>query len=60
MGSDGHTYTIGLMRYLKNDWSTKKLGEFPDSDKWNIFGSMDGVSQQQTGFDCGVFACILE
>jgi len=59
MGSDGHAYTTGLMRYLKDEWAAKKGGEIPDADKWRIVGAVDGVPQQQKGFDCGVFACMF-
>jgi sentrin-specific protease 1 len=59
MGSDGYAYTTGLMRYLKDEWAAKKGGEIPDADKWRIVGAVDGVPQQQKGFDCGVFACMF-
>ena len=47
------------MKYLKYEWSAKKGGELPNSDKWNIVGAVDGVPQQQNGFDCGFFACLF-
>ena len=59
MGSYGHENKTGLMKYLKYEWSAKKGGELPNSDKWNIVGAVDGVPQQQNGFDCGFFACLF-
>ena len=44
MGSNGHAYTTGLMRYMKDDWSMKNGGELRDSEKWNIFCTVDGVT----------------
>ena len=46
MGSNGHAYKTGLMRYLNYGWYTIKGGELPDSDKWNILGAVDGMLQQ--------------
>ena len=55
MGNDGHA----LMIYLKDEWFEKKGGELPDANEWKIVGAVDGVPQQQNGFDCGVFACMF-
>ena len=59
MGSDGHVYTTSHMRYLKDDWSVKRGVELQDADKWNIFGAVNGVTQQKNVFHCGVFACMF-
>ena len=45
IGSDGHEYTTGIIRYLKYFWAAKKGGELPDTDKWMIVGAVDGVPQ---------------
>ena len=59
MGSGGHEYTNGLLRYLKDEWDAKNGGELPDADKWKIVGAVDGVPRQKNGFDCGVFSCMF-
>ena len=59
MGRDVHAYTTNLMRYLKGGRDAKKGGELPDADKWNNFGAVGGVLQQQNGFYCGAFSCIF-
>ena len=59
MDSYDHTYKIGLMIYLKYDWYMKKGGELQNEYIWNIFGSVNLVTQQKNGFHCGVFACMF-
>ena len=59
MSGDGYGYTTGLMRYLKDEWAAKKGGELPDADEWKIVGAVDGVPQQENGYDCGVFTCMF-
>mmetsp|Transcript_368 Transcript_368/g.614 ORF Transcript_368/g.614 Transcript_368/m.614 type:complete len:572 (-) Transcript_368:78-1793(-) len=59
MGGDGYHYTDGLMRYLKDEWASKKGGELPDIDKWSIVGAEKGVPRQKNGYDCGVFTCMF-
>ena len=60
MGIDGHSYTTGIMRYLKDDLAAKKGDELPDADKWRIFGDVGGLLQQQNGFYFGVFECMFD
>ena len=49
--------------YLKFENVLKRLISFDvtqrDADEWQIAGAVDGVPQQQNGFDCGVFACMF-
>lgn len=59
LGGDGYGYTSGLMRYLKDEWASKKGGELPDADKWEIVGTVESVPHQQNGYDCGVFTCMF-
>lgn len=59
MGGDGKHYTNGLMRYLKDEWASKKGGELPDLDKWTIVGTEPEVPRQRNGYDCGVFTCMF-
>jgi sentrin-specific protease 1 len=60
MGGDGYHYTQGLMRYLKDEWASKRgKAELPDADKWCIVGAEKGVPTQKNGYDCGVFTCMF-
>ena len=45
MGSDGNVYTTDIMIYLKDEWFAKNGSDLPDSEKWNIFGVVDGMPQ---------------
>ena len=60
MVSDGYAYKTGIMRYLKDDQSTIKVGKLPDANKRKIVSSVDVVWQNKNGFDFGVFACMFE
>ena len=59
MGSYVHSYTTGIMIYLKDKWAAKKGGKLSDAEKLMIFGALDGVPQHQNGFYFGVFACMF-
>ena len=59
MGGDGYEYSGALFRYLKDEWSDKKGGQLPDADKWTIVGAVEGIPQQENGFDCGAFTCMF-
>jgi sentrin-specific protease 1 len=59
MGGDGYHYTEGLLKYLKDEWASKKGGELPDLDKWTIVGAEKRIPRQKNGYDCGVFTCMF-
>ena len=59
MNEDGYHYSDGLLQYLKDEWAGKKIGDFPDADKWSIVGYENGIPQQTNQYDCGVFTCMF-
>ena len=44
---------------MKYEWAAKKGSKLTDADKFNIVSAVDGVPQQQNGFDFDVFACMF-
>ena len=47
MREDGYMYSEGLLKYIMDEWKTKKGGSFPDADKWKIIGSKGDVPTQR-------------
>ena len=59
MGSDGHAYQTGLMRYLKDDWWIKKGRRFTRFRKIEYVWCCEQCDTAGKGFYCGVFACMF-
>jgi sentrin-specific protease 1 len=50
---DGKKYLQALHRYSQDEFSSRKGGSLPDSDKWILKSC--ALEHQSNGFDCGIF-----
>lgn len=59
MGDDGNVYTDALLRFIEDEWKSKKGEDFFYSSKWKIVGSVQGIPRQRNTYDCGVYTCLF-
>ena len=59
MGGGGGGVLNMLMQYLVDEKADKENGQTLDRSEWALVPTVAGTPQQNNGFDCGVYACLI-